>query len=197
MSDPVPNQLSNTATPNVVSSEGGVVTPQPQPGPGGEPGPANGRGRGFLANPLVLRLGLIALIVVGGIVVRDFVGGDPDSLRPGDCIDAPGTEAEVEQVQHHPCGQAHSAEVFAVFNYPAARDAAYPDEATMDDVVMSRCYSEFGAYTGSSFDVRDELDMSYMYPTQDGWRDGDRKFICLLLRVDGAVMNASMRGTGG
>jgi hypothetical protein len=187
MRDPVPNQLANSATPNATTDGGGSAPPQGAP--------TARRRLGFIAHPLVARLALVGVIAVGGILARDFISGSPDALRPGDCIDAPVVEQEIEQVQHHPCDQAHTAEVFAAFEYAASREAPYPNEATMDDVVMPRCYSEFGTYTGTSFEVREELDMTYLFPTQDGWTQGDRSIICVLLRVDGAAMTSSMRGS--
>jgi hypothetical protein len=216
MNEPQPNQLANTATPNTMSGNAGPKSPQPptvlpapteaqpptvpwlqtdaQPKPQqSESGPGGGLRR--LANPWVARLALVGAIGLGGVLLRDFVSGSPDALRPGDCIDTPAMDVEIEDVQHHPCDQGHTAEVFSVFEYAADSGAPYPDDPTMDNVILPRCYSEFATYTGTSFDDRQELDMSYLVPTSDGWGMGDRSVICILMRVDAGSMTSSMRNS--
>jgi hypothetical protein len=202
MPDPVANELSGAATPNATSGDASPAPPSPwTPSPAApEPGapqtdPRPGGLLRRLVNPIVGRILLVGVIVVGGVLVRDFVSGNADDLRTGDCIDAPAMGQEVEDVQHHPCDQSHTAEVFAAFEYAAASGAAYPTDTTMDNVVLSRCYSEFATYTGGSFESREDLDMAYMSPTVQGWGQGDRTMTCILLRVDGAAMTSSMRNT--
>jgi hypothetical protein len=36
------------------------------------------------------------------------------------------------------------------------------------------------------FDESPELDIGYVYPTIEGWQDGDRTITCYATRVDGA-----------
>src|SRR5262245_10295127 len=115
MREPLPNQLSGAARPNEVAGDAA---------PPGSPPPQSGATtetpsviRRLVRNPLVVRFGIVAVIVLGGLLVRDFISGSPDALRVGDCIDTPTSDAGISDVQHHPCDQAHTGEVFGVFQY--------------------------------------------------------------------------------
>ncbi len=202
MEDPVANRLSGSAEPNTTAGSApgwtGDSTAATAPAPDGPPAPVRAGLHGLgPARVLIIRLVLVAAFLGGGLLVRDFMTGNAGEVRAGDCIDFPTGQETIKDVQHHPCDQAHAAEVFAVFDYPAARDAAYPDEAAFDDAAFTRCVAEFAAYTGTAFDDRADLDITYMFPTRDGWTKGaDRSMDCLLVRLDGAALTASMRKPG-
>ena len=76
-----------------------------------------------------LLLGAIVVIVlVVAFVFRDRLSGNAGDLAVGDCFDAPTLDGQtVSDVQHHPCTEPHTGEVFAVVTNPAA-DAAYPEQ---------------------------------------------------------------------
>ncbi|MBA3875836.1 MAG: hypothetical protein C0498_02695 [Anaerolinea sp.] len=64
---------------------------------------------------IVLRVGIVALIIVGGLVLRPFLSGSAGDLKVSDCFDPPAADTEtVSDVQHQPCDQDHGAEVFFV-----------------------------------------------------------------------------------
>lgn len=131
---------------------------------------------------VVRRYGLLLIIVlvVGGLafVFRDRISGNASELKVGDCFDAPTLESQtVTDVQHHPCTEAHSGEVFAVLTNPAAGSAPYPDRSGRLTFAGDQCAGPFLAYVGKSMDTT-ALEVAFFGPTPDGWAKGDRVFTC-------------------
>ena len=65
---------------------------------------------GFLSGWGV-RLGIVAVIIIGGFILRDRLSSSAGDLKVGDCFDEPASGAEISEVQHHPCAESHTAEV--------------------------------------------------------------------------------------
>ncbi len=115
-----------------------------------------------------------------------------DDLRPGDCFDA-GAATEISDVDGVPCTESHAYEVFAVGDYDAE---AYPSTpAETEDAFASVCLSPFADYVGIPY-ADSELWASMITPSEEGWDDGDREFICYLHEEDESPMTASMEGAG-
>jgi hypothetical protein len=142
---------------------------------------------------IAARLGIIGAVIVGGIILRPFISGDAGGLQVGDCFDPPTTVSEtVEDVQHHPCTDAHGAEVVYVGKY-APDTATYPTDDEFYAFFETNCGPAFNAYTGLDFLQATDYDMSAFTPTSEGWADNDRKIICYAIRTDAAQMNASLK----
>ena len=115
-----------------------------------------------------------------------------DDLRPGDCFDS-GEEIEISDVDGVPCTESHAYEVFAVGDYDAE---VYPaTRAQSDDAFASVCLGAFEEYVGLPY-ASSELWASMITPSEEGWNDGDREFICYLHEEDDAPMTSSMEGAG-
>ena len=143
---------------------------------------------------LLVRVGVIGAIVLGGWVFRDYLSGAAIDLQVGDCFDFPTTVSEtVEDVTHHPCTDAHTAEVIFVGDYTP--DGAYPGEDAFDAFTEANCPPAFQAFTGMDFysDAAVDYDIGVMYPLEEGWAQGDHEISCYLLRVDEGAMTQSMR----
>jgi hypothetical protein len=144
---------------------------------------------------LIAIVAVVAVIAVVGVVFRDRFGSNASELVVGDCFDEPGgVGVTVENVQHHPCTEAHTAEVFAVLNHPAGRNDPYPGTATLQSFAREGCPGPFASYVGISVDET-TLDVGYFRPTEDGWKDGDRAFTCYLTKEDGSGLTQSMKGS--
>lgn len=142
---------------------------------------------------LLIRVGIIAAIVVVGLIVRDFTSGNASDLKVGDCFDPPTTtDTVVNDVQHHPCSDAHKAEVFYVADYDQP-STGYPGEGAFRTWVLDRCIGAFQTYTGQSFDAATDLDFQPFWPTQDGWGKGDKEITCFIVRVDKGTMTGSVK----
>jgi hypothetical protein len=139
----------------------------------------------------VIRIGIIAVIVVAGLILRDRLSGNAGDLQVGDCFDEPTQTQDVSDVQHHPCTDAHDAEVIFVGDHPDSD--TYPGVDAFDTFVLTQCVPAFEAYTGRDWETDTELDLGYFYPTADGWPSGDREVACYVARLDGVSMSASVK----
>jgi len=140
----------------------------------------------------VIRIAIIAVIAIGGFIFRDRLTGNAGDLKVGDCFDIPAEMVDVKDVQHHPCNESHTAEVFAVVTHPAARDADYPGDDAVADFAAAECLQQFPSYTGTSYDDSD-LAVASVRPDHDSWAaKNDRAVACVLYR-QGASLTGSRR----
>jgi hypothetical protein len=141
---------------------------------------------------LGIRLLIIAVIAGGAFVLRDRLSGSAGDLQVGDCFDVPTTAAqEVDDVQHHPCTEAHTGEVVFVADY--AGGSTYPTDAEWESYVGAQCVAAFNAYTGLDFNTDVVFTMGYFTPTAEGWNSGDREVSCYATRIDGSPLSASIK----
>lgn len=141
---------------------------------------------------IAVRVLLIALFVVGGAIFRDRLSSNAGELKVGDCFDEPVGAQTVKDVQHHPCTEAHSGEVFFAGDMPYDKNAAYPGDAAIDNFVGAQCGPAFARYVGSSTST-DGLDAGYFYPLADGWKSGDRNVSCYVKMLNGAALTRSLK----
>jgi Septum formation len=142
---------------------------------------------------LLIRVGIIAAIAIGAFVLRPFITGNASELAVGDCFDPPSTaDTVVKDVQHHPCTDAHLAEVFYVANYDVPA-SGYPGDDAFQSWVLDRCIGEFQNYTGQSYQDAQELDIQPFWPTEEGWGKGDKEVTCFIVRVDHGTMTKSVK----
>jgi hypothetical protein len=141
----------------------------------------------------VIRIGIIAVIAIGALVLRDRLSGNASELNVGDCFDEPtASAATVEDVQHQPCNEAHDNEVLLVTSHPAAKDAAYPTDTDTETFVDDKCVSAYKPYTGREPATESEIGLLWYMPTEEAWKSGTRKIICYLYRLDNAKMTAPL-----
>lgn len=140
---------------------------------------------------LAIRLGVIAVIVGGGFVLRDRFSGSASDLRVGDCFDQPSAQQDIKDVQHHPCTESHTAEIVFVGDHPEA--SAYPGVDAFDSYVVDHCVAAFESYTGRDYETDTELDLGYFFPTTEGWPKGDHEIACWVYRLDDTAMKTSVK----
>jgi hypothetical protein len=141
-----------------------------------------------------IRILIIALIGGGAYLFRDRISGNAGELKVGDCYDDPATSGEIKDVQHHPCTEAHTAEVIHVGKL-SGDDSSYPTDSTLATWVRANCIPAWNAYTGKDFDTDTVLDLGFLQPTTKGWNGGDRDVICYVTRVDHAPLTSSVKAT--
>jgi hypothetical protein len=116
-------------------------------------------------------------------------------LEVGDCFDGAVEGETVVSVTPVDCDQPHDKEVFAVFDYPDAPDA-YPGDEAVRAEAEEGCIPAFRSYVGKEFETS-TLNVLYLTPTADTWRQGDKEITCTLLAPnEGEKLTGSMRGTG-
>jgi putative regulator of septum formation len=141
---------------------------------------------------LVIRLVVIALFLSGGFIVRDRITGGAGDLKVGDCFDAKQADV-VKELQHHPCNEAHTAEVVLVSDYPSAKGAAYPTLTGFDAWGERTCAIALVTYVRPGTDL-EALRYGILYPTSSGWAGGDRGMTCFI--GSDAPMTNSLRAAG-
>jgi hypothetical protein len=139
-----------------------------------------------------IRILIIALIAGGAYIFRDKLTGSAGSLKVGDCYDDPAAATEIKDVQHHPCNEAHTAEVVFVGKM-TGDDAAYPADSVVETWVGANCVPAWNAYTGKDATTDSVLGLGFYQPTAAGWGKGDRDVICYAGRVDGAPITTSLK----
>ena len=153
--------------------------------------PARVASRHRRAMKILLRVGIIALIIGGGIVFRDRLGGSPADLKVGDCFDVPTTPGKtVDDVQHHPCNETHTAEVILVTAHPAKKGATEPGDDELTSFLISTCGAALEKYVGGD---TDKFDLGAFYPTSEDWKDGERDITCYLTMLDESAMKVSFK----
>jgi hypothetical protein len=143
---------------------------------------------------ILIRVGIIGAIVIGAFILRPFISGSAGDLKVGDCFDPPTTlGVTVKDVQHHPCTDAHGAEVVFVGNHPSS--ATYPTDDEFDQYFLDTCVPAYLAYTGIDLlTTTDETGtMDYFSPTSEGWGKGDRTVICYATRTDGTSTTGTVK----
>ena len=139
---------------------------------------------------------VIAVIAIGGFVLRDRLSSNPTDLKVGDCFDSPTAIGQtVNDVQHHPCSESHTGEVFAVVTNPAGDKAIYPDENARQTFIVSVCTQPFKDYVGGDI-ATTSLDVKFFTPTVDGWTNGDRSFTCYVTNTDNSPFTKSIKNSG-
>ena len=154
-----------------------------------------GSSGGYIVRNIVLRLGILAVIGIAVVILRPFIMGNAGDLKLGECFDDPGEVQSVEDVQHHPCTDPHTAEVVYVGTLTAAKDAPYPSDAQLQTMVGATCIPAFNVYTGLDFDTDTEWTMGYFTPHAEDWGNGDRSVVCYATRIDATATSTSIKGT--
>jgi hypothetical protein len=164
------------------------ATPDPGTIPnGGQPArrPAGRKGALIAIGILVVPLAVILY------AVKDNAAAD--DLKVGDCFDVP-TATTVQTVQHHPCTEAHGAEVIGVAEYTEG-GTTYPISFVLEPFVTATCVPAFQAYVGADVDAVPDLSIGYFYPSRDSWSSGDRTITCYVARTDDGQMTESVKGS--
>ena len=140
-----------------------------------------------------IRLGIVAVVVIAFVVLRPFLSGNAGGLSVGDCFDVPAGDSQtVTDVQHHPCTEAHTAEVIFVGDF-APTTGTYPTDDEFVNFGKASCVPAFNAYTGLDFETATTFDLQPFYPTADGWTKGDHKVICFAVRADNGPMTTTVK----
>ena len=138
-----------------------------------------------------LPLFLIALFALS-LAACDRISQSALDLVVGDCFVEPDVEGEVSDVQRAPCNEPHSGEVLLVADYPA--HDTYPGDDAFRAWFEANCIGDtFTTYTGRAYLDAEDIDVSFLYPTAEGWGQGDHEVTCYLVPVDGQPVSFSYR----
>jgi hypothetical protein len=148
---------------------------------------------------------IVAVLVFGGGIANAIFnasrtpdgeinkGGDMSAteLRVGDCFDVKDPAAEtIRDVTALPCTELHQYEVFFV-GALSTTEHIYPSEEELDKYIDLYCRPTFYTYVGKVF-AESELDIFTLFPTNDGWGEGERSVRCSVHLGD-ARLSASVK----
>ena len=139
--------------------------------------------------------GVVAPLLVL-MVVLGACGTQPNDLTVGKCVDQlPAAGSTVGSVTTIDCAKTHAAEVYAVFNWSGSEsNDQFPGDDAVTTQAETGCKDAFQPYVGTAFD-QSTLEATYMLPTSDTWKDGDRTFICLVMGPSGGTLDSSVKGS--
>ena len=140
----------------------------------------------------MVRIAILVVIAGGAFVFRDRLSSNAGELQVGDCFDDPAGATEIHDVQHHPCTEAHTAEVVYLGKL-AGDKSSYPTDTVVEAWVRTNCLPAWESYTGKSFEAEPVLSIGYYQPTPKGWSGGDRDVICYAAREDNGMLTTSVR----
>jgi hypothetical protein len=126
----------------------------------------------------------------GGEVVE---AGDVGAFRlqVGDCFDSE-ADGEVQSLPVVPCNEAHTGEVFHLFDLP---DGEFPGTDSLAASAADGCVAAFEGYVGREF-ASSRFDVAYLNPTQVSWDElDDREVVCTLSDLAGARLTGSAAGS--
>ncbi|MGB3409835.1 MAG: septum formation family protein [Microthrixaceae bacterium] len=93
------------------------------------------------------------------------------------------------------CDQPHSHEQVASFSVGSAEDP-YPGEESLGSLAGSVCPNLISTATGGrSDDAADQFELSWTYPIESSWLDGDRTARCYIVGVNGESSGTVGSGT--
>lgn len=121
-------------------------------------------------------------------------GSNVFDLEVGDCFNDAGIEEGATEVANVPivdCEELHDYEVFAAFDMT---EESYPGDAATRDIALDGCVERFDVFVGLPYE-QSVLDVTYLYPTQQTWDDGDREIVCALYRLDETQVTGTLEGT--
>ena len=140
----------------------------------------------------IVRIGIVAVIAIGIFVFRDRLSSGADDLAVGDCFDEPALLNEINDVQHHPCNEAHTAEVIFVGNMTGSNEDL-PVGCQLEAFTKTNCLPAYNDYTGRDFQSDAEITIGWFYPTTEGWKGGGRVVVCYAIRIDEAPTTQSIK----
>jgi len=139
-------------------------------------------------------IGILAVVLIGGFIFRDFLTGNAGDLKVGDCFDLPASDQEtVKDVQHHPCTDLHGGEVIFIGDIPGSRSDPYPSDDAMFAFLTETCLPAYNTYTGTDIATQATYDIGWFQPSEDGWKGGDQGVICYLYRIDEVPFKGSLK----
>jgi hypothetical protein len=112
------------------------------------------------------------------------------SFKIGDCIKDVKEGASLDQATGVPCSESHQMEVYAETFIEDSSEARPTDFDKQGD---EYCYQEFTRFVGISYEDS-KLDFTYLTPSDDSWKEGDREITCLIKDPAGAV-EGSLEGS--
>lgn len=131
---------------------------------------------------------LVPLALVSGCSGEDApADSTASSFATGDCLElVDGADGEAGSLAQVPCEEPHAGEVVLAAAGFFAEDPQLPADDRLQSIADTACEDAMLTYSGQS-SAEAGARMSYLYPTQETWDDGDRSLTCIAVAVDPAT----------
>ncbi len=115
---------------------------------------------------------------------------DVFSIKVGDCLDDAAINGTTTTTPIVPCSEPHDSEAFKSI---IMADGDYPGDDAVKQQSEDGCTAAFADFVGISYDDS-TLNVSYYFPTEDSWGNGDREIMCTVSDTDAS--GSPTRSTG-
>ncbi|MFJ4209092.1 septum formation family protein [Paenarthrobacter sp. NPDC089675] len=115
---------------------------------------------------------------------------DAFQVKVGDCMAEPSGN-EIRDVSIIPCEQSHDLEAYAAKKLVAD---SYPGQSEVESQSEEYCATEFATFVGVDYN-ESTLELTYLYPTSQTWKQNDREIVCLIGGASGAATKGSLKGS--
>lgn len=151
------------------------------------------RPRPRAAVPALLAATTLLLAGCGWFGDDDADGTSVFEVKPGMCFRAlEQVEAQVDDLDQVPCGDAHALEAYAVVPYDK-EGSTFPGEDELTAFADGHCAQEFRDYVGVDY-LDSDLFFTYLLPSPRSWEDDDRDVLCVITTA-GEPLTASVEGS--
>lgn len=132
---------------------------------------------------LLAGLALLGAFMVWGIILS-MGRTSVDSIEVGDCfIDS--TEEEVSDLETPGCEEPHDSQVTAIFDLVGTSSDYRLEDESFAIEVYERCVEASLEAVTRIEEISEEAYISFLSPTEDGWKAGDREVVCYLFDEGG------------
>lgn len=119
----------------------------------------------------------------------------PFDIPVGACADSESWSADTTEVESLPtvdCAAEHDMEAYASMELD---DAEFPGADAIEEEASDFCVAEFESFIGLPYADSTEIDINYLYPTEDSWNSrDDREILCWAVDVSGTKVTGTMKG---
>ncbi len=143
-----------------------------------------------------LIVGALAPVLVLATLLAGCGSAAPNDLKVGACLgQLPSGDTTVTSVSTADCAKPHAAEVYQVFNWTGSEgNDSYPGDTAVGDKAQTGCSDAFQPYVGTDI-TASTLDVYWLSPTSDSWKNGDRTYICLATPKDSSKLTGTIKGS--
>ena len=115
-----------------------------------------------------------------GVVEGEGESTDVFTIEVGDCLNDAEAGETVSDVPVVDCAEPHDSEAFKSI---IMDDGDFPGQAAIDTASEEGCVTAFAEFAGISYE-ESTLGVSWYFPTEDGWSNGDREILCLVYSIN-------------
>lgn len=162
------------------------------------------RGRGLAIAGLALSGVWLVVIVIAVVVInlssasrspatgQITHGGSLSafSLATGDCFNNPPGATSLKSVTAIPCGQAHSAQIYAKFNLSGSI-VSYPGTTTLTRLATNGCNARIAVLDKSK--ITDSMTIRFLFPQENSWIAGQRTVACMIANSAANVTSSVLK----